>query len=268
MTGPSAHGDVLFVGTATTVITYGDITVLTDPNFLHRGQHVYLGYGLFSRRRTEPALQPADLPPLDLVMLSHLHGDHWDRVATRQLDRTLPVFTTKPAARRLRQRRFRSAEGLDPWEERTVTRGQTTLRVTALPGAHARGVLAPLFPPVIGSLLEFSGPDLPTLRLYQSGDTLLVDRLEEIRQRCPHIDIGLIHLGGTKILGMLLTMDGREGATWVGRLRPGVGVPIHYDDYTVFKSPLSDFLAEVERQDVDVPIKTLGRGERLPLPPP
>jgi L-ascorbate metabolism protein UlaG (beta-lactamase superfamily) len=268
MSDPSARGDILFVGTATTVITYGGITVLTDPNFLHQGQHVYLGYGLFSRRRTEPALQPEDLPPLDLIMLSHLHGDHWDRVATMRLDRTLPVFTTKAGARRLHQRRFRSADGLDPWDERTVTRGTTTLTITALPGQHKRGLLAPLFPPVIGSLLEFSGPDLPRLRIYQSGDTLLVDRLEEIRTRCPDIDVGLIHLGGTKVLGMQLTMDGREGATWVKRLAPGLAVPIHYDDYTVFKSPLSDFLAEVDRQGVDVPIKPLDRGERLPLPPP
>jgi L-ascorbate metabolism protein UlaG (beta-lactamase superfamily) len=120
---------------------------------------------------------------------------------------------------------------------------------------------------VIGSLLEFSGPDLPPLKLYQSGDTLLVDRLEEIRTRCPDIDLGLIHLGGTKVLGMLLTMDGREGATWVQRLAPRVAVPIHYDDYTVFRSPLSDFLAEVKRQNVDVPIRTVDRGDRVPLPP-
>jgi L-ascorbate metabolism protein UlaG (beta-lactamase superfamily) len=268
MSDAPAHGDLLFVGTATTVIRYGDITVLTDPNFLHRGQRAYLGYGLWTRRRTEPALQPADLPPIDLVMLSHLHADHWDRVATRELDRTLPIFTTKAGAKRLHLRRFRSAEGLDPWEERTLTRGATTLRVTALPGAHARGPLAPLFPPVIGSLLEFTGPDLPTLRIYQSGDTLLVDRLDEIRRRCPDIDVGMIHLGGTKVLGMLLTMDGREGATWLKRLGPGLGVPIHYDDYTVFKSPLSDFLAECEWQDVGVPLATLARGDRLPLPPP
>jgi L-ascorbate metabolism protein UlaG (beta-lactamase superfamily) len=261
------HGDLHFVGNATTVIRYGEITVLTDPNFLHRGQHAYLGYGLWTTRRTEPALQPEDLPPIDLIVLSHLHADHWDRIATRKLDPTLPVFTTKAAAKRLRMRRFRSAEGFDPWERRTLTRGTTTLRVTALPGAHARGPVAPLFPPVIGSLMEFSGPGLPTLKIYQSGDTLLVGKLEEIRQRCPDIDLAMIHLGGTRVLGMLVTMDGREGATWLKRLEPGLGVPIHYDDYTAFKSPLSDFLEEVERQGADVPLAVLDRGDHLPLPP-
>ena len=44
-----------FVGTATTVLRLGPFTLLTDPNFVRRGQRVHLGYGLYSRRRTEPA---------------------------------------------------------------------------------------------------------------------------------------------------------------------------------------------------------------------
>ncbi len=86
-----------FVGTATTVLNLGSFTVLTDPNFLHQGQRAYLGKGLWTRRLTEPALLPSDLPPLDAVVLSHLHGDHFDRVARRELARDQPVLTT-PAA--------------------------------------------------------------------------------------------------------------------------------------------------------------------------
>ncbi len=32
----------------------GGLTLLTDPNFLHRGQHAYPGYGLVSKRLPEP----------------------------------------------------------------------------------------------------------------------------------------------------------------------------------------------------------------------
>lgn len=46
-----------FGGTATTLLRLGAFTVLTDPNFLHRGQRAYLGKGLWSRRLTEPAGQ-------------------------------------------------------------------------------------------------------------------------------------------------------------------------------------------------------------------
>ncbi|MEP7737778.1 hypothetical protein ABKW28_09025 [Nocardioides sp. 31GB23] len=71
-----------FVGTATTLLDLGPFTVLTDPNFLHQGQRAYLGKGLFSRRLTEPALQPEDLPRLDGVLLSHLHGDSGSGAST------------------------------------------------------------------------------------------------------------------------------------------------------------------------------------------
>lgn len=40
------QGSVRFVGTATTVIQYGGITILTDPNFLHAGEQIHIGYGI------------------------------------------------------------------------------------------------------------------------------------------------------------------------------------------------------------------------------
>lgn len=69
-----AAGDRLhFIGTATTVVTLGSFTVLTDPNFLHRGQRAYLGWGLSSPRLTDPTVEPEGLPALDAVLLSHPH---------------------------------------------------------------------------------------------------------------------------------------------------------------------------------------------------
>src|SRR4028119_32879 len=87
-----------FVGTATTVLRLGGFTLLTDPNFIRKGQRAYLGRGLWTRRLTDPSMRPGELPVLDAVLLSHLHGDHWDRVARRELDRELPVLTTTHAA--------------------------------------------------------------------------------------------------------------------------------------------------------------------------
>lgn len=73
-------GSVQFIGTATVLIRYQGITILTDPNFLHKGEHVHLGYGLRSQRLTNPALELSQLPPIDLLILSHLQEDHFDQL--------------------------------------------------------------------------------------------------------------------------------------------------------------------------------------------
>src|SRR4051794_4041102 len=88
-----------FGGTATMLLRIGEVTLLTDPNFLRRGQRAYLGKGLWTKRLTDPALEPTQLPALDGILLSHLHGDHWDRIATERLDRATPVVTTQEAAK-------------------------------------------------------------------------------------------------------------------------------------------------------------------------
>ena len=122
-----------FVGNATVLLRWGPFTLLTDPNFLHAGERAYLGLGLTSKRLREPALDVADLPPLDAVVLSHLHGDHWDRRARRGLDRAVPIVTTPHAARRLQGLHgFRRAVGLGNWEWHDLARDGNVLRVTSM----------------------------------------------------------------------------------------------------------------------------------------
>ncbi|MFB9376726.1 MBL fold metallo-hydrolase [Kineococcus gynurae] len=254
---------VQFVGTATTVIRWGPFTLLTDPNFLHRGQLAWLGHGLVTRRLTEPALGVEDLPDLDAVLLSHLHGDHFDRIARRGLDRGLPVVTTPRAARRLQALAgFRRAEGLRTWESRVLTRAGSTATITSLPARHARGrLLRGLLPTVMGSLLEFAGPDGRTaVRLYVSGDTVLFPGLTEIADRHPDLDAAVVHLGGTTLPGgAVVTLGAHDGTDLVGLLRPRTVLPVHHSDYGVFRSPIEEFEAAAARRGIGT-VVTLAPG--------
>ncbi|MEU4720258.1 MBL fold metallo-hydrolase [Nonomuraea dietziae] len=263
------NAGVRFIGNATTLIRYNGFTLLTDPNFLHRGQRAYLGYGLTSRRLTEPALDISQLPPLDAVVLSHMHGDHWDRVARGALDKRTSIITTLHAARRLRRQGFSRAVGLDVWGQHRLSNGDGTVTITALPAMHAPGLANLLLPPVMGSMLEFSDPHgKPDLRLHISGDTLMDHRrLSGIPVRFPDIDVAIVHLGGTKLLGALLvTMDGEQGARWAHLVNPRTVVPVHFEDYTVFSSPLDDFLRHMERAGLSDRVHRLAPGESCPLP--
>ncbi len=225
------------------MIAAGGLTLLTDPNFLHRGQHAYLGYGLVSKRLKQPALTIDELPPIDAVVLSHMHGDHWDRVSQKGLDHGLSIVTTPHAAKRLQHRGFANALGLSTWQHHTITKGGTTLTITSLPGRHAPVWTRRLLPPVMGTMLK------------------------EIPARFDSIDAGLLHLGGTRLpagrrlpFGLTVTMDGRQGAELVAMLALPKSIPVHFDDYGVFASPLADFIGEMQRRGMSDRILELRRG--------
>ena len=144
---------------------------------------------------------------------------------------------------------------------------RSTLRVTALPGMHAPGIARRLLPPVMGSLLEFGVTgDTAQRRLYITGDTLMYDGIREIARRFPDIDLTVVHLGGTTLPGgLMVTMDGEQGAELLAAVTSDRAIPIHIDDYEVFRSPLSDFREQVERRGLDDRVAYVDRGETVSL---
>lgn len=81
-----------------------------------------------------------------------------------------------------------------------------------------------------------------------------------------------MHLGGTRLpagprlpFGLTVTMDGRQGADAVEAVGLPKVIPVHFDDYGVFASPLRDFRAEMERRRMDDRIVELARGETVQI---
>ncbi len=119
----------------------------------------------------------------------------------------------------------------------------------------------------MGSMLEFGptggGVDL---RVYISGDTIMCPELADIPRRYPDIDVGVVHLGGTTLLGlMMVTMDGMQGADWMELTGPRRVVPVHTDDYAAFTSPPEDFEYEVRLRGLSDRVHTVQRGSAIPL---
>jgi len=265
----AAEGSVQFIGTATVLIRYQGFTILTDPNFLHKGDHVHLGYGLTSERMTNPAIDLDQLPPIDLVVLSHMHEDHFDKLVQEKLAKDTPIVSTPEAAEALTQLGFTRTFGLSKWSKLEVEKGEARLRITAAPGRHGKLGMQALLPTVMGSVLDF-GPDTaaPSYRMYISGDTLVYDDLQNIPQRFPGIDLALLHLGGTRILGVFkVTMDGKDGVQLMQIVQPRHAIPIHYNDYDVFKSPLADFAREVKEAGLEHKVTYLAHGQTYRFTP-
>ena len=71
-----------WVGHATFLLQLGDLNVLTDPHWSERASPLeWAG----PRRLAPPGVTWEELPPIDLVVVSHDHYDHLDRTTVRRL---------------------------------------------------------------------------------------------------------------------------------------------------------------------------------------
>ena len=79
-----------WIGHSTILLQMGALNVLTDPVFSERAFPVQWAG---PRRVMPPALAIEALPPIDVVLLSHSHYDHFDKPATKWLARQHPDAT-------------------------------------------------------------------------------------------------------------------------------------------------------------------------------
>jgi len=142
---------------------------MTDPNFLHAGDHVHLGPGVTGTRVTNPAVDLHALPRIDALLLSHYHADHFDAKVEESLRRDLPIITTPHAKQHLGEETkgeeaFRKVTALDFWESAVLDvagKEGVKMMVTGMPGKHVpSGMLSQVndllgaVPPTNGWMLE------------------------------------------------------------------------------------------------------------------
>ncbi len=117
---PADRATVSWLGHATVLGNFFGTWFLTDPALETR---IGLGRGFAKfgpRRLVAPALKPRELPPIDLLLLSHAHMDHTDLGTLRSLPQNAHVIV-QPGNRDL-VRRFRNVDEL-PWGERLTVHG-------------------------------------------------------------------------------------------------------------------------------------------------
>lgn len=118
-----------WLGHATVLLNFCGLRILTDPVFFPR-IGIRLGpLTLGPKRYVACALRPRELPPIDLVLLSHAHMDHLDLRSLSRLDRNVPVVTASHTADVMAKLRFRNVQelGWNETRELSTTRGPVAI---------------------------------------------------------------------------------------------------------------------------------------------
>lgn len=200
-----------FLGHSTARVELGGRVVLTDPLLTAR-------VGPLCRVGRVPT--SADYADADLVLISHLHGDHLHLPSLRLLPPAARVVVPRGAGAWLAAKGVRRVEELAPGEE--LVDGD--LRVLGVPAAHSghrwgpRSTRGPQAQ-AMGHVLEACGT-----RVYASGDTDLFDGMSALGP----LDVALLPVWGWGPTLGPGHLDPARAALAVERLRPRVAVPVHW----------------------------------------
>lgn len=81
-----------WIGHATVLINFFGTRIITDPVLSDRiGLDVMGMFTIGPRRLVKPALTFDELPPIDLLLLSHAHMDHMDTPTLRKFSKRTPI---------------------------------------------------------------------------------------------------------------------------------------------------------------------------------
>jgi len=187
---PPEEPQLVWLGHASFLFQYRGLNVLTDPVLSERASPFQL---VGPKRYTPPALTVADMPPIQLVLISHNHYDHLDENTVRQLHRRFGDNLRFCIPRGLKQwfekRDIHNLVELDWWQSEPLSGNR---EVFCLPAQHFSGRTPTDTNTSLWCswLLEIDG-----FRLYFAGDTGYGGIFRKIGELFSPIDLALLPIG-------------------------------------------------------------------------
>lgn len=234
---PGAGLAVLWVGHATVLIQIEDKFILTDPVFTDT-------VGQISKRLVEPGLLPENLPPLDAVLISHMHFDHLslgslELIESKVKDLLVPeqglIYVPGFSFRTWELSSFRS------WE-------RDGLRVTAVPVRHVGfryGFDKPwMEASFTGYVVEYAGRSV-----YFGGDTGYTRYFERTAERFPNLDLAILPIAPIEPRDFMCRnhLDPADAVRAFQVLGARYLLPMHFDTFINSDDALGVAPRELER---------------------
>ncbi len=229
--------DVLsWIGHATFFARLDGVTILTDPIFSTRASPVSFAG---PKRFMPPGIALTDLPPIDVVIISHAHYDHLDVDTLDALANKQNITAIVPLglASYFTKRGFGTVHEVD-WYDTVYVKG---IKFTAYPAVHWANRTPFDVNETLWMSYAFSSD---TISIYHSGDTethtsLFKDIGRHMAEHHNGCDIGLMSAGAYEprvmMRGAHMTP---EGGTQAGKdLNCSTLVPMHWGTFPLSLEP-------------------------------
>jgi N-acyl-phosphatidylethanolamine-hydrolysing phospholipase D len=275
--GAGMQPSATWIGHATVLLQFGGLNWLTDPVFSERASPVpFLG----PRRAQPPGLALAELPRIDVVLISHNHYDHLDEASVRALQAQPggpPRFVVPLGIGPwLAARGIPGAVELDWWDVHRMAAPTGPVEILLTPAQHwsGRGLtdrLATLW----GGFAVFA----PDFHLFYSGDTGLSRDIEDIarhvapRQPDAGFDLALLPIGAYEPRWFMASqhVNPAEAVQLHRTVRARTSIGVHWGTFELTDEPLDEpprALAQARRAvglDDDA-FRALAIGQTVRLP--
>ncbi|MGH3517740.1 MAG: MBL fold metallo-hydrolase [Haloechinothrix sp.] len=226
-----------WVGHSTYLVRIGGACVLTDPVWSAR-------IPATPRRLTPPGVAWGDLPPIDVVAISHDHYDHLDAGTIRRLPRETPILVGLGLGRWFRRRGFSEVMELDWWESAEVA----GLRFDFTPTHHwsRRGPFDTCRTLWGGWVI--TAPD--GTRTYHAGDSGYGDRFAQVGERYPGIDVAMMPIGAYEPRWFMraLHMSPEESIRALADLGARRMATMHWGTFVLTQEPVDEPVTVVRKE--------------------
>jgi L-ascorbate metabolism protein UlaG (beta-lactamase superfamily) len=213
---------VTWINHATLLVQLDGINIITDPIYSDRASPFsWIG----PRRHRPPGITFDDLPPIDLVVVSHNHYDHMDVPTLQRLQArdAAPVLVGLGNTAYLAKRGVTGTRDVDWWDSTTVG----AVRVTATPSQHWSARFRNDRRHTLWTAYMIEGP---SGRVYFGGDTGYGRHFAMTRERLGAPDVALLPIGAFMPVWFMQPahMSPAEAVKASRDLGAGVAMPIHY----------------------------------------